>query len=66
MSQNEQLSIEPIRKLLRAVLLNRAADVDALLDELKPVCELDRQSERNLFWAHGPGRSTDGLSFIRR
>lgn len=51
MSQNEHISIEPIRKLLRAVSLNRAADVDALLDELKPVCELDRQSDRNLFWA---------------
>ncbi|MDY0167612.1 MAG: phage exclusion protein Lit family protein [Thermoguttaceae bacterium] len=51
MSQNEQVSIEPIRKLLRTISLNRAADVDALLDELKPVCELDRQSEQNLFWS---------------
>lgn len=51
MSQNEQVSIEPIRKLFRTVSLNRAADVDALLNELKPVCEIDRQTERNLFWA---------------
>lgn len=51
MNQNERISTESIRKLLRTVSLNRAAEVDALLDELKPVCELDRQSERNLFWS---------------
>lgn len=51
MSHNERVSIEPIQRLLQVVSLNRAADVDALLNELSPICVLDRDTERNLFWA---------------
>ena len=51
MATYEQVSAEPIRKLLRMVSLNRAGELDALFNDLAPVCELDRTTERNLFQA---------------
>lgn len=53
MGQNtiQRVDAEPIRKLLRSVSHNKVKELDALFDELNPVCELDRETERNLFQA---------------
>ena len=51
MTQIARVHSEPIRKLLRAVSLNRARELEGLFDELSPVFELDRETERNLFQA---------------
>ena len=51
MTLSERVDCEPIRELLRAVSLSRGDELDALFDELAPVCELDRATERNLFQA---------------
>ena len=50
-SQVQRVDAEPIRRILRSVSLNRAKDLDALFDELAPICELDREADRNLFQA---------------
>ena len=51
MVQSERIDIEPIRKLLRTVSLDRANELDVLLDERALVCELDRETDCNLFQA---------------
>lgn len=51
MAQLEQVNDGDVRKLLLSVSTNRRVAMTALLDELKPVWMLDRESDGNLFWA---------------
>jgi hypothetical protein len=51
MIKNERTSIEPVRKLLRAISFASAAEMDVLIAELQCLCELDRTDESILFWA---------------
>ena len=44
-------SFEPIRKLLRVISSNLAAEIGLLLDELDPIFQIDVLSERNLVWS---------------
>ncbi len=50
-NQIERVDFDPLAKLLRQVAPSKAADLNSLLERLKPSCELDRHSERTLFQA---------------
>jgi hypothetical protein len=51
MGQNERMSADWFRRLLRCALPSRVDELDRLLDELMPVFEVDRDDERILFQA---------------
>jgi hypothetical protein len=67
-AQLEQISDSDVRKLLASVSPNRSADVTALLDEVKPIWLLDRESDRNLFQARlgQPNQIRIGLKCSKR
>lgn len=47
----ERVAFAPFQGLLRRVSFGKSDELDALVGELAPVCELDRDAERNLFQA---------------
>lgn len=50
----EEFGMEPIRRLLLTLSSSKSGELDKLLDELSPVCELDKDEDRILFQAR-PG-----------
>jgi len=60
-------SFDPLAKLLRQAAPRKAADLDAILSRLQPICELDRQSDRILFQARpSPCTIRIGIECTRR
>lgn len=51
MEANQQMLSDEIRKLLRVVSCDRADEIDTLFDELTPVFEVDRITEKTCFQA---------------
>ena len=47
----EIVDIAPIQSILRQVSQGRAQELDSLFEELAPICELDRDTDRNFFQA---------------
>ena len=68
MTQFERADDNDMRKLLLSVSPNRAVELTALLDELKPVWLLDRVTEHNLFQARlgEPNEIRMGLKCSKR
>jgi hypothetical protein len=63
----QQVSFDPLANLLRQAAPEKAADLDAILSRLQPICELDRQSERILFQARpSPCTIRIGIECTRR
>ena len=68
MAQLEHVSDGDIRKLLLSVSPNRGSDLNKLLDEIKPVWLLDRESNEDVFEA-SPGQPNEirmGLKCSKR
>lgn len=51
MAQLEQIDDHDMRKLLLSVSQNRSVEMNSLLDDLQPVCLVDRESDRIRFQA---------------